>query len=466
MSTLTKFDAMLKKYMPYQLLEEELTKRDYFLTKVEKDQNWRGGEMQIPFSGAKASSIAYGELTDVADIVEDEDVLGTISSYKEIWGSMIFNDRDLQQHDDMEQSFIKILPDKLEMFIDNMKEAVSVNLLNGTHIVSIDLVATAALDGADPLGGGNTRVENGIVVVDRVARLKLGQFVELGQVGNNKIANGGVNGAYIAEINIEQKTVRLVKPKNVFGTLDLTLKLPGPVGADVLDLTLVAASDMAAAAVDGDRLYARGGTIVGRGFTSAKDQLLSFANGGSQQLFGIDKLSYPHLQAVNINGSTISAANILDRIFDAHTETRTLGKGAPTDAIMSYNKLAACMKNLEHGRGGAADEGASGRRFVASDTRASVFGWTEIDVVGVTGKLTIVGVQEMDENCILLMDWRAVKLHSNGMFERRTSPEGKSFYEVRQTTGYRYVVDTRFFGELVFSKPSHCGIIYGIPSVI
>lgn len=466
MSTQATFNEMLKKYMPYAMLEEEITKRDYFLTKVDKDNDWMGGEMEVAFSGGKASSIAYGELTDEDKITEDCDVKGSVATYKEIWGSMIFNDKDLQQHGNLEQSFIKVLPNKLETFIDNMKEAVSVNLLNGTHIVNIDLVATAALDVASPLAGGSTRIENGIVVVDRIARMQLGQFVELGLVGTSRIDNSGEGGAYIAEINISDKTVRLVKPFDTKSILpaDLAEKLPGPIGAAVLDLTLVAASDMVSAVAAGDRLFARAGTVAGRGLTSLRDQLLSQVNGGTAQIFGINKLSYPHLQTPNFDasGGLITAVNILDKIFDFHTETRILGKGAPTDAIMSYRNLAHVMKNLEHGRGPAGDVGESGRRFVASDTRASIFGWTEIDIIGVTGKLTVVGVQEMDDDLIYLMDWRAVKLHSNGMFERRESPDGNSFYEIRKSTGYKYIVDTRFFGELVVSKPSHCGIIFGI----
>jgi len=78
MATKTSFNNMLKKYMPYKLLWEEVMKRDYFLMKAEKDQKWKGGELQVPFKGGSASSIKYGGLTDVADIVENKYVLGTV----------------------------------------------------------------------------------------------------------------------------------------------------------------------------------------------------------------------------------------------------------------------------------------------------------------------------------------------------------------------------------------------------
>ena len=414
MSTDTSFDSMLKKYMPYALLREEMTKRDYFLSKVEKDQKWKGGEMQVPFKGGNASSFAFGELTDVADIVEDRYVLGTVAGYKEIWGSMIFNDHDLQRHGSMEASFIKILPDTIEEFVDNMKELVSINLLSGAHLVTLDPAAAAS------------DLVNGVIVVDRPARLTIGQFLELGVVG------GAKGSGYVKTIDMENKTIELNAAKDLAGAA---------VDLSPADLNIVA----------GDKAFVRGALTAGRAFTSLRDQLLSAANGGSASLFGVTKLSYPHLQAFNYDGSGINASNILEKIFDAYNETRQIGKGAPSDVIMSFKHLGNVMKALE-----------VARDYSATDTKANVYGWTEITVTGVKGSLKLVGVQEMDDDIMHILDWRTMKLHSNGMFERRTSPEGKSFYEIRSTTGYKYVVDTRFFGELVVSKPSHNGIVYGV----
>ena len=425
MSTTESFNNMLKKYMPYSLLFEELVKRDYFLTKVEKDQKWKGGEMQVPFRGGKASSFSQGSLTAEADVTETSHVLGTVPGYKEIWGTMVFHQKDLDQHDSMEQSFIKILPDQLEEFIDDMKDIVSTSLLNGQSI--------------DPLtiGGAGEDLLNGVVVVKRPARLQIGQYLEFGTEGPAAVAKGS---GYISQIVVDTKLVTIVTNK------DLT----GP----VVDLSATGANLIA-----GDKAYIRGAIDDANTFTALPDQLLSAANGGSAALFGQTKLAFPHLQAQNFDGSTITAANLLQKIFEFQNETRQLGKGSPTDAVMSYKNLASAMQSLE----GPASAVSQGRQFSATDTRASVFGWTEIDIVGVRGKLTIVGVHEMDDDKILIMDWRALKLHSNGFFERRESPNsGNQFYEVRATSGYQYFVDTRFYGELVVSKPSMCGIIHTI----
>jgi hypothetical protein len=405
---------MLKKYMPYNLLMEEAQKRDYFLSKVEKDNNWKGGEMQIPFFGGKASSRKFGGLTAEADIVEDRPVLGTLSDYKELWGSMVFNDSDLARHGDMETSFLKILPDRLDDFIGGMKELVSVNLLNGPHIASYDSAAAA------------NDLVNGVIVVDRPARLSVGQFVEFGVVGGSK------GTGYIEQINMEDKSL----------LINLQKDLAGP----VVDLSGTGINVLA-----GDKVFVEGAITAGNAFTDLRSQHLSLANGGSAALFGQTKLAYPHLQAYNYDGAGVDASNILAQLFDFYTETRTIGKGNPTDAIMSYKHLGSIMKALE-----------TNREYSATDTRANVYGWTEIDIVGVKGRLTVVGVQEMDDDIIHLIDWKTLKLHSNGMFERRTSPEGRQFYETRSTSGYQYIVDTRFFGDLVAHTPSHNGIMHTI----
>jgi hypothetical protein len=425
MSTTTSFDNMLKKYMPYQLLREEMEKRDYLLGKIDKDMKWKNGELQVPFKGGSASSFAYGELTDVDDITENRYVLGIVSSYKEIWGSMIFNDRDLSQHGDMETSFIKILPDTIEDFVGDMKEIVSVAILNGSHIVTFSATATEAYDvtAGNPAG---TSLAAGKAVVDRYARLSIGQYLEIGLEGAPADYTG-----YVKSIDVEFGLVEFAADK--------ALTLAGP--------------DFTAGAVlaDADKGYVRGAISGAKSFTALPAQLLSLANGGTATQFGQTKLAYPHLQAHNTSGVGMTSANVLDRIFDAYNDTRLAGKGNPTEVLMSFKHLASCMKILE-----------ASRAYVTSDTKANKFGWTEIQVTGVKGSLKLVGIREQDDDNMVIIDWDSLKLHSNGMFERRVSPEGKSFFEVRSPAGFKYIVDTRFFGELVVSKPSHNGIIYKI----
>jgi hypothetical protein len=188
--------------------------------------------------------------------------------------------------------------------------------------------------------------------------------------------------------------------------------------------------------------------------TSMKSSLLSLANGGSASLYGQTKLSYPYLQAINVSGASITANNLLDKIFDAFTVIRNRGKGNPLTVLMSYKHLGTAMKQLESSKGAF--------NVVPGSTKVTAYGWSEIQVMSVKGVLTFVGIQEIDDDFIVFNDWKAWKLHSNGFFKKRMSPEGKEYFEIRSTSGYSYIVDLCFFGDLALSRPSYCGILHSI----
>ena len=57
MATTRTFNDMLNEYLNYDLLKEEMTKRDYVLKRVEKDNKWKGGNLVVPFKAAGASSV-------------------------------------------------------------------------------------------------------------------------------------------------------------------------------------------------------------------------------------------------------------------------------------------------------------------------------------------------------------------------------------------------------------------------
>ena len=64
-------------------------------------------------------------------------------------------------------------------------------------------------------------------------------------------------------------------------------------------------------------------------------------------MYGVSKLAYPYLQAVNIDGSAITATNILKKIFDGYVEVRTKAKGTANEILMSYKHLGSIMKIIE-----------------------------------------------------------------------------------------------------------------------
>jgi hypothetical protein len=182
--------------------------------------------------------------------------------------------------------------------------------------------------------------------------------------------------------------------------------------------------------------------------------LLSSANGGDSTLYGQSKVAYPYLQAINVSGSSITATNILDKIFDAFITVRQFGKGNPAEVMMSYKHWGSILKLLELQTGAYRQKEGS--------SKASVYGWDSIVLTGIKGTLTFTAVQEMDDDFIAIIDWRAFKFHSNGFFKKRVGPGGNQYFEIRNTTGYQYVVDICLFGDMVISRPSYCGIIHTI----
>lgn len=413
MSTTRTFQDMLNEYLPNKLLKEELLKRDYILSNIEKDDKWKGGKLIVPFKAAGASSVKMGGLTGATDIAEDKYVRGSIDDYKEMWGSMIFNHRDLMDHSGkiVEDSFLKILPDAVEDFMEYIKMVASIQMGTGPHFAKVTDATNAA---------------TGIMIVDHIDRFVLGQKVTL---DDNDSAAASF---YVTAIDVNTDAVTLSATR----------------GGAAADVSAYSVAQVA-------KFYTDGAETTS--FTSIRSVLLSAANGGSSTVHGQSKVAYPFLQAVNVNGASITASNILDKLFDAYTEVRKKAKGRADRFVMSYKHFGSVLKLIENKTNGAANW-----QITVEDKKASLYGWDEVVINSVKGKLTIVGIQEWDDDVIALMDMKSLVFRSNGFFQKRKSPEGQEYFEVRNTTGFQYIIDISLFGELEINKPGHCGIIYGI----
>jgi hypothetical protein len=400
MATDRTFSSMLNEYLNFELLQHEGIKRDYLLKNI------------VPFRGGRASSFRYGALTDASDISQNTFVRGSVPYYKEIWGTMKFLSKDLVEHNApgkiSEQSFLQILPGLVEDFTDDMKQAISVNLLTGTHFASLTVDGT--------VGGDMT--------VDRPERFQIDQKVVV-----DDDDSGAVTG-YVISIDINTGVIHLEDTRGGGANVDLS---PYTVAQNA-------------------KVYIDGAQVSADAFTPLKEQLLSAANGGSATLFGQTKTDYPYLQATNHDGSAFAAATLDADVFNAWTENQILGKGRATDVVMDYTNLGSFMKLLDNQSG----------PFKHVGTKVDKFGYTEISVIGVNGELKVVGVHEMEQDCMYFMDWSSLRLASNGMFRREADPDGQQYYIVRGPTGYEYVLDIAFFGELICFKPSSMGAIYGI----
>lgn len=427
MSTTTAFDAMLNEYLAVDLLKAELKKQNYFLNKVDIDETAKGGAVIVPFEGQYASSLEFGQLADDTDISAYKYVRGSLTPTKEVWGSLIFNHKDLMNHDGKinEKSFLKILPGQIDQFVDVLKSAISVNALNGVHFATLTVSGTAS----------------GEVEVDRIERLTIDQKVVLDD------GNSSPGTYYVISIDVNGGTLG----KGI-AVLSATR---GGAAADVSAYTVAQSA----------KLYHPGAQASS--FTAVKSQLLSAAAGGTSTLFGQTKTAYPHLQALNVDGSAISATNILGKVFDAVARRQQLGRGnGSMEVVMSLKHMGAILALLEVGGGtnpGVPYKGAF--NVVPGSRKVSAYGWSEVTIGSPTGDiLKLVGVLDMDNDWMWLADWDSVKGYSNGGLQRRTAPDGKQYFEKRATSGYVYILDHVFIADFAVLAPWKHGIIHSIPN--
>lgn len=410
MATTRSFSAMLNEYLPTSLFMEELVKRDWFFQNVDVDQKWKGGQVIVPFYGARASSVEWGQLPDESDVSESNPVRGTISSYKEAWGTLKFNATDFMQHDGRinEDSFLRILPDEINAFMSYFKQVAGQNVLTGNHF------ATLTADG--DTGG------TGYMTVDKIDRFQIGQKFYLDDGNSSPVA------LYVIAINVNTNVVTVSDSR----------------GGSAFSISGYTTAQTA-------KCYHPGAQASS--FTNLKDVLLSAANGGGSTVHGQTKATYPILQAVNVSGASITKTNVLEYIFNAYTTVRTKAKGNASVVLMSYKHMGSIMKLIEN---------RNGQYSAPKQPNASIYGWTELEVVSVKGTLKCVAIQEMDDDVIMLLDMKSFTFRTNGGFRRMKYPDGNEYYVKRATTGVSFYLDHCLFGELEVRAPGHNAIIYGI----
>lgn len=411
MATTRSFQAMLNDYLPNKLLKEELVKRDWLLSNIEKDDGWLQGPLIVPFKSAGASSVSFGSLTASNDIAEDGYVRGEISTYPEVHGSMLFNWRDLIEHGQVsEKNFLKILPDTVDDFMAYVKMCVSLSITNGPSFAKVTDATNAA---------------SGIMIVDRVERFTLGQKCSIDD------DNDSATNVYVTAINSNTNAVTLSASR-------------GGAAANLSTYTVA----------QNAKFYFVGSQS--NGMSSLKGALLPASAGGDSTLYGQTKTAYPFLQAIADDGSSITAANILESIFDHFVKVKNKGKGMPTKVLMSYKHFGSILKSLETSKGAF--------HVDPKGSSTSVYGWTEVSIFGPAGKLDVVAIQEMDDDWIAFLDVRptVMKFYSNGFFRKQMGPDGNEYFESRDTTGRTYIVDISCFGDFVLQRPSYCGALYSI----
>lgn len=403
MATTDNFNEMLKEYMPHELLVESMKKRNYFWNKVSKKEDWKKGTYYVPFEGGEYSSLSMGALTASNDVANGTFVKGQITTQPELWGTMKFDEKDLDRHESLEKSFLALVPEKVDQFVRRMQERVSIMLLGDGSIAKLT---------SDGL--------NGSCVVDHPERFTIGEKIEVDD------DNSSVQLCYVTAINMSTKTLTVKDARSSGSAVNLT----------------------AYTTAQNAKIYLPGGQAAG--FSGLKAQLLSAANGGGSTLYGQTKTTYPYLQSQQFDGSVITAANILEKLFDFYYETMNLGKGNPTEILMSMNNFKNAVKGEQ-----------VNRQYVSTDKKAG-YGYRSVTLLGNEGEMTLTGIRDMADSEIYVLDWEGFHFVGDKFFDRKRHLDGNEYFLERATTGYSYLTDIKFYGDLAVYRPSHQGVIYGI----
>lgn len=423
------FNNMLNEYLPIELLMNELKKQDYVFSKVTMDMKAHGGNVIVPFEGQYASSVAFGALTDDTDIADYKYVRGSLAPTVELTGTLKFLDKDLRQHAGAritEDSFLKILPNQIQGFVSQMKCAASVNMLNGSSFATATVSGTAG----------------GVLEVDRPERFTVDQKAVLDDDNSSPLT------VYVINVDVNGGTLKL--------------------GAVTFSATRGGAAVDISAYTTGQNAKVFHPGAQASSYTSIKSQLLSAANGGPATLFGVTKTAWTHLQASQIDGSGISATNILSKLFAGVARTQTLARGGAKEVVMSLKNFGLVLAMLEVGGGtnpGVPYKGAFS--VVPGSSKVSAYGWREVMIGSPNGDtIVLTGVLDMDSDWMWINGgWDTVTFYSNGGLQRLKSPEGIEYFTKRSTAGLVYIADHVLQGDLAVIAPYKHGIIYAIPNL-
>lgn len=419
------FGDMLNEYLVYSdILEEAFKDQNWLMQTSNKVRTWDGGTLIVPFQQSTASSIRMGGLTAEGDIDEATYVRGEVAGYKEMYASLVFNSRDLflDHYRVSVQNFLKILPDQIEQLMRYMKQSVSIQVLNGGFL---DTVQSGFVGGV-----------GGSVLVNHPERFVIGGKFFLTEVP------AGLSGEfYVTKID-----------KNTGAIIFSATR--GGAGADFTGYD------------DTTQIYIIDGQ-AGGAFTSIRDMLLPASAGGSDTFATKLKADSPFAQSVlyDAGGSAgtgdwgtntaVTANDILTLIFDA------LRKGhqqaaEPECFVMSYLNYSGALLALEKNSGA----------FKNVKPRVDYAGYSSITVGGMHGAVELVGVREMADDAIFGLKKSHMDFHCGAkMFNILTSPDGLKYYTIRNETGYRYITDIVFNGDFLYSNPWSAVGIFNIPKI-
>jgi hypothetical protein len=408
MSTNADFDNVIKRVTPYTMMVDTFKRKNYFWNKIKKEQGWKGGTIEIPIEGGEASSLRFGKLVRSNDISSGTYDLALCTSQPELWGALKFWEKDLERHDSLEESYLKLVPNKLNQFIERKSERVSMCLLGDGSIAA--LTANGEADGE--------------ITVDHPEHFTLKEKVVIDD------SNSSPTEGYVVAINMETKKLTIHDART---------------GGSAIDLTGYTTAQGAKVYLPDEQ---------SNGFLGLADYIFSATNGGSDSYFDKTKLSYPVLQAHQFSGSAWTKATILEDLFTVFYDTVQRGKGAAEEMLVPFHVFKAVASELQENRD-----------YVTADKKAG-YGFRSLNLIGPEGEMTITALRDMPATKSYILDWSCLEFRGDKFFERKRHLGGQEYHMERTEDGYVYIQDIKFYGQLIGRNLSRLGGVHSIPATL
>jgi len=431
MSTL--YDNMLNEYLRADLIYNSIYRYTYFLEKIKKATDWKGGAYPIPFYGNGASSISSGSgLTPIAEISRSSTIRGYMDAQIRIKAALAFNEDDEDKHDSgsKKDSFMAVqkhVTFEIAQMLNKTRQSLNMKMLTG-------FLSRAT-------GAGNA---SGEVSIDRVEIFEIGQKL----IFREKATPASVAG-WISKINLETDTITVATDATLATALDFTALGAGFITDDEIFL-------------DGDVDLATHMPI--NQMNTLRDILLSNSAGGPANLYGIAKADYTFLQGINADGSGITGSNILDEIFNIYSMQinrkvkKGLGNTKPKDVLLNTKLYTLAMAQLE------ADE-KNASAYNVSSMKKTKFHYDSVAVKVRRGlELNIIEVPELSSDIIPIIDANTFTHVTNGKLRQKGQKHGNSglFLDRNSTSGFTYVWDAALDGNVVCDNPQANAIIHSV----
>lgn len=420
-------------------------KRNLWIKKLMEEKGWIGtGELDgggslprnskvIAFLGSETHATKIGAFQDPDKIQIADPIRGLVESFVDMTGSMRVRQNDIKAHQG--KGLVTSLLGKFDKQTDHAMSgfnlAIEDGILNGSVISTVSSIASCA---------------SGLLTLDSVEKIGIGMGVQLG--GSDATSKGGE--FFVTAVN-----------KNT-GVCEFSATLGG--GAANLTNYVASTAALTYVCVNGSVSTSTG--LVAYGFDSLQSILLSAANGGGSTYLGKTKTAYPFLQAMNKDGSEMTASDMLPRLFeyyhkDIALKTRHPEGVKPSDVMLSPLNYAIALISLEQYKGAF---------YRNTDAKANPYGWESITLGSKTsgGELRLNRVENLGNTIIPIVNMDTFALTSMNGIEFIEDPNNagndKYWYVVRATTAaaYTWVLDFVLSAQFVCGNPESNAIIHSV----